>query len=84
MQQQFSTAQADHATAMDQMKEDAQEHLRSWVDDYPAAATAGQDMKAPEAMSMGPLAPVDEMALYGRPQAFPGITSITNLKRRTA
>ena len=84
VQQQFSTAQADHATAMDQMKEDAQEHLRSWVDDYPAAGTAGQARKAPEAISMGPLAPANEMALYGRPQAFPGITSITNLKRRRA
>ena len=83
-QTKYATDQADHETAMDQMKEDAQEHLRSWVDDYPGAGTAGQAMQAPEPMSMGPLAPVDEMALYGKPQAFPGITSITNLKRRRA
>ena len=83
VQQKFATEQSDYQSAMDQMKEDAQEHLRSWVDDYPGAGTAGQAMQAPEPMSMGPLAPVDEMALYGKPQAFPGITSITNLRRRT-
>jgi hypothetical protein len=83
-QTKYTTDQADYETAMKDMKDDAANYLKKWTNEYPAAATAGQAMKAPEAMSMGPLAPVDEMALYGRPQAFPGITSITNLKRRTA
>ena len=83
-QTKYATDQADHETAMKDMKDDAANYLKEWTKEFPGAGTAGQAMQAPEPMSMGPLAPVDEMALYGKPQAFPGITSITNLKRRTA
>ena len=83
-QERYATDQADYETAMKDMKDDAANYLKEWTKEFPGAGTAGQAMQAPEPMSMGPLAPVDEMALYGKPQAFPGITSITNLKRRRA
>ena len=83
-QENYAKDVAGYEAGMKQIEDDAKEHLLKWMDKFPAAGTAGQAMKAPEAISMGPLAPANEMALYGRPQAFPGITSITNLKRRTA
>ena len=73
---------SDYETAMADMKQDAQEHLQSWINKYPSADTRGTARKFPGVLSMGTAAPVDEMALYGKPQNL--ITSITNLKRREA
>ena len=84
VQQDYAKDVAGYEAGMKQIEDDAKEHLLKWMDKFPAAGTAGQAMQAPEAISMGPLAPANEMALYGRPQEFPGITSITNLKRRRA
>ena len=84
VQENYAKDVAGYEAGMKQIEDDAKEHLLKWMDKFPAAGTAGQAMQAPEPMSMGPLAPANEMALYGRPQAFPGITSITNLKRRRA
>ena len=87
---QYSAAQSDYDIAMKDMREDAMEHIRDWSTDFPKAETAGQLVKAPPLLSpvdrLAGKAPVNEMALYNQPQEWPGISSITNLrkKRRTA
>jgi len=82
----YQTAQTDYEIAMKNMREDAMEHIRDWSTDFPKAATAGQTFKAPPLLSpidrLAGKAPVNEMALYGQPQEFPGISSITNLRKR--
>ena len=75
---------SDYETAMADMKQDAQEHLQSWINKYPSADTRGTAKKFPGFLSTGTTAPAYEMALYNRPQAFPRISSITNFKRREA
>ena len=43
----------------------------------------GQDLSAVPSLSMiGGMAPVNEKALYGQPQPFPGIYSIVNPRRK--
>jgi hypothetical protein len=83
----YQSANTDYEDAMAAMRQDAAEHVQSWANKMaPAPGDIGQYRKGPESLSvvdrMTGKAPVDEMALYGRPQEFPGIGSITNLRRR--
>ncbi len=83
----YQSANTDYEDAMAAMRQDAAEHVQSWANKMaPASGDIGQYRKAPAGLppvdQLVGKAPVDEMALYGRPQEFPGIGSITNLRRR--
>ena len=83
----FDTATADYDQAMKDMREDAADYVKEWSSERARdPGDIGQYRKAPSALT--PVvatqgeAPVDEGALYGRPQQFPGISSIVNLRKR--
>ena len=83
----FDTATSDYNQAMKDMREDAAEYVQGWSrEEARDPGDIGQYRKAPSALT--PVAatqgeaPVDEGALYGRPQEFPGIPSIVNLRKR--
>ena len=83
----FDTATADYNQAMKDMREDAADYVKEWSSERARdPGDIGQYRKAPSALT--PVvatqgeAPVDEGALYGRPQQFPGISSIVNLRKR--
>jgi hypothetical protein len=80
----FDTATADYNQAMKDMREDAADYVSEWSNKMaPAPGRTGQARAAPEGRLVvaGP-PPADEDALYGRPQQFPGISSIVNLRKR--
>ena len=80
----FDTATADYDQAMKDMREDAADYVSEWSNKMaPAPGRTGQARAAPEGRLVvaGP-PPADEDALYGRPQQFPGISSIVNLKKK--
>ena len=80
----FDTATTDYNQAMKDMREDAANYVKEWSSERAdAPGRTGQARAAPEGQLMvaGP-PPVDEDALYGRPQQFPGISSIVNLKKK--
>ena len=80
----FDTATADYNQAMKDMREDAADYVSEWSNKMaPAPGRTGQARAAPEGRLVvaGP-PPADEDALYGRPQQFPGISSIVNLKKK--
>ena len=73
----------DYDTWLSDIRSRSGKHLQSWKDEYPAGGSYGQRREPVAGVStaMG-LAPVDMSALYGRPQAYPGIASIVNLKKK--
>ena len=80
----FDTATADYDQAMKDMREDAADYVKEWSSERAdAPGRTGQARAAPEGRLVvaGP-PPADEDALYGRPQQFPGISSIVNLKKK--
>ena len=80
----FDTATADYDQAMKDMREDAADYISEWSNKMaPKPGSTGQARAAPEGRLVvaGP-PPADEDALYGRPQQFPGISSIVNLKKK--
>ena len=79
----FDTATTDYNTAMKDMREDAADYVKEWSSERaPAPGRTGQAKEAPAQLMAATLPPADEDALYGRPQQFPGISSIVNLKKK--
>ena len=79
----FDTATADYDQAMKDMREDAADYVKEWSSERaPAPGRTGQAKEAPAQLMAATLPPADEDALYGRPQQFPGISSIVNLKKK--
>lgn len=71
---------SDYQIAMREMQKDAMEHIGTWSEDYPPSSKVGTARDAPDFINMAPTAPVDEQALYGRPDAGPA--SIVNMRRK--
>ena len=79
----FAQALADDELFLKGIRSDSMQKLKTWTEKYPSPATAGTPRQAVPSLSMvGGLAPVDQGALYGQAQAYPGIASIVNMKKR--